>query len=147
MSKTFNSFEKATIKTAAKAVAHYQAKKDKIVDQIVALQAQMEQLNEEIKVYEDSVMNITGGFRPLQLCEKVSRGSGAQSDWVFKYPNTIIPQYEEEELLPNVPLLPGIPDNGPYSEEENQEYEEVMQSQIEKEAEKEKERDPMDDIF
>ena len=48
MSKTFNTYQKAAIKNAAKAVARYNATKDKINEQIAKLEAQ----KQELKVQE-----------------------------------------------------------------------------------------------
>lgn len=95
MSKIFDSFQKSTIKNAAKAVAHFKARQEKINAQIEALEAQKAKLEEEITSYEKAVADITGGFTPLELCEKVVRNAGGQSDWVFKYPSTIIPPTQE----------------------------------------------------
>lgn len=95
MSKIFDSFQKSTIKNAAKAVAHFKARQEKIDAQIEALEAQKAKLEEEITSYEKAVADITGGFTPLELCEKVVRNAGGQSDWVFKYPSTIIPPVQE----------------------------------------------------
>lgn len=95
MSKIFDSFQKSTIKNAAKAVAHFKARQEKIDAQIEALEAQKAKLEEEITSYEKAVADITGGFTPLELCEKVVRNAGGQSDWVFKYPSTIIPPAQE----------------------------------------------------
>lgn len=99
MSKIFNSFEKVTIKNAAKAVAHFQAKKQALFAQIEKLESQVKALDAEIETYEKSVMEITGGFHPLDLCEKVARGNKSQYDWVFKYSN-IIPTEEAKEMEP-----------------------------------------------
>lgn len=95
MSKIFDSFQKSTIKNAAKAVAHFKARQEKIDAQIKALEAQKAKLEEEITSYEKAVADITGGFTPLELCEKVVRNAGGQSDWVFKYPSTIIPPVQD----------------------------------------------------
>ena len=59
------------------------------------MEAQKAKLEEEITSYEKAVADITGGFTPLELCEKVVRNAGGQSDWVFKYPSTIIPPVQE----------------------------------------------------
>ena len=99
MSKIFNSFEKVTIKNAAKAVAHFQAKKQALFAQIEKLESQAKSLDAEIETYEKSVMDITGGYHPLDLCEKVARGNKSQYDWIFKYPN-IIPTEEAKEMEP-----------------------------------------------
>ena len=89
MQKTFNAFEKATVKNSAKAVAHYQAKNETINKKIKDLEAEKEMNNAYIEQYSKPVRELTGGYEPLELCEKVSRGS--QNDWVFKYPDTIVP--------------------------------------------------------
>lgn len=111
MSKTFNTFEKAAIKNAAKAVSHYLAKKDKIDAQIVLLAKQKEALDAEIKVYEDSVASITNGYKPLDLVERVVRTDGSQGDWVFKYkdilsPTNVTESDTELEPLPEVIEIP-----------------------------------------
>ena len=89
MQKIFNAFEKATVKNSAKAVAHYQAKNETIDKKIKDLEAEKEMNNAYIEQYSKPVRELTGGYEPLELCEKVSRGS--QNDWVFKYPDTIVP--------------------------------------------------------
>lgn len=125
MQKTFNAFEKATVKNSAKAVAHYQAKNETIDKKIKDLEAEKEMNNAYIEQYSKPVRELTGGYEPLELCEKVSRGS--QNDWVFKYPDTIVPtvqakteekkeeeeKEEKEEKSPMLDIQPGeyyIPD-------------------------------------
>ena len=97
MQKTFNAFEKATVKNSAKAVAHYQAKNETIDKKIKELEAEKEMNNAYIEQYSAPVRELTGGYDPLELCEKVSRGS--QNDWVFKYPTTIIPPVQTETKI------------------------------------------------
>lgn len=92
MQKTFNAFEKATIKNSAKAVAHYQAKNQKLDEKIKALEFEKELNLKYIEQYSKPVVEMTG-YEPLQLCEKVSRGS--QMDWTFIYPE-IVPQTDAE---------------------------------------------------
>ena len=94
MQKTFNAFEKATVKNSAKAVAHYQAKNETIDKKIKELEAEKDMNNAYIEQYSAPVRELTGGYDPLELCEKVSRGS--QNDWVFKYPATIVPPVQTE---------------------------------------------------
>jgi exonuclease VII small subunit len=91
MSKTFNTYQKAAIKNAAKAVARYNATKDKIDEQIAKLEAQKQELDQQISEFVDPIVTLTGGYTPMELCEKVARGNSGQSDWVFKYPDTIVP--------------------------------------------------------
>lgn len=97
MQKTFNAFEKATVKNSAKAVAHYQANNETIDKKIKKLEAEKEMNNAYIEQYSKPVRELTGGYEPLELCEKVSRGS--QNDWVFKYPTTIIPPVQTETKI------------------------------------------------
>lgn len=91
MSRTFNSFQKVTIKNAAKAVAAIRVKQDKVRKEIEKLEAKIAEFDSEIKVFEDSVTSITCGYKPRDLVAKVERESGKQSDWVFIYPDTIVP--------------------------------------------------------
>jgi exonuclease VII small subunit len=91
MSKTFNTYQKAAIKNAAKAVARYNATKDKIDEQIAKLEAQKQELDQQISEFVDPIVTLTGGYTPMELCEKVARSNSGQSDWVFKYPDTIVP--------------------------------------------------------
>ena len=91
MSKTFNTYQKAAIKNAAKAVARYYATKDKIDEQIAKLEAQKQELDQQISEFVDPIVTLTGGYTPMELCEKVARSNSGQSDWVFKYPDTIVP--------------------------------------------------------
>lgn len=145
MSKTFNTYQKAAIKNAAKAVARYNATKDKINEQIAKLEAQKQELDQQISEFVDPIIILTGGYTPMELCEKVARSNSGQSDWVFKYPDTIIPS-ETLETQPNT-----------YSgcQEEWDEtipscmMEQEQQNQVETEVitEVAQEADPMDDIF
>ena len=101
MSRTFNAFEKATIKNTAREVARLAAKQEKLREQIKLyaekIESEIKEIDETIVQYEDNVQKITGGYSASELCEKVSRGS--QNDWVFKYPNTIVPAVEQNEHL------------------------------------------------
>ena len=145
MSKTFNTYQKAAIKNAAKAVARYNATKDKINEQIAKLEAQKQELDQQISEFVDPIVTLTGGYTPMELCEKVARSNSGQSDWVFKYPDTIIPS-ETLETQPNT-----------YSscqEEVDETISSCMmaqeqQNQVETEVitEVAQEADPMDDIF
>lgn len=169
MSKTFDSFQKNAIKNAAKAVAHFQGLIITIDKQIAALEEKKKEHLASIDSYQNGVMEITGGYAPLELCEKVLRNDGKQSDWVFKYPDTIVPPApaEAETTQPEAPAEeeqpateeapetqePGAGDlplgegedpapEAPAEQEETQdpEPEEVNDPQVEET------RDPMDDF-
>ena len=160
MSKTFNTYQKAAIKNAAKAVARYNATKDKINEQIAKLEAQKQELDQQISEFVDPIVTLTGGYTPMELCEKVARSNSGQSDWVFKYPDTIVPpetpvtetnEYpgcqEECGAVPadyqvRYPEEVTLNDSGSMLEQE-------QQNQVETEVvtEAAQEADPMDDIF
>lgn len=86
--KKFNFAEKATIKNNAKGIAFYQAKVEKLDEQIQNLEKEKESYNRIMAEYEDMVVRMTG-FKPLDLVEPVMRNN--QKVWTFKFPNTIIP--------------------------------------------------------
>ena len=160
MSKTFNTYQKAAIKNAAKAVARYNATKDKIDEQIAKLEAQKQELDQQISEFVDPIVTLTGGYTPMELCEKVARSNSGQSDWVFKYPDTIVPPETPVEELNEYPgcqeecvAVPAdyrvrypeevtLNDSGSMLEQEQQD-----QVETEVVTEVAQEADPMDDIF
>jgi exonuclease VII small subunit len=157
MSKTFNTYQKAAIKNAAKAVARYNATKDKINEQIAKLEAQKQELDQQISEFVDPIVTLTGGYTPMELCEKVARGNSGQSDWVFKYPDTIVPpetqvtgsnEYigcqEECDTVPAEHQLRYPEEVLPGSMLEQEQQNEVETEVITESAQV---ADPMDDIF
>lgn len=160
MSKTFNTYQKAAIKNAAKAVARYNATKDKINDQIAKLEIQKQELDQQILEFVDPIVTLTGGYTPMELCEKVARSNSGQSDWVFKYPDTIVPpEISETQLNPysgcqdECDAVPAeyqvhYPEEAIPSDSGNM-LEQEQQNQVETEVVTEvaQEADPMDDIF
>lgn len=164
MSKTFNTYQKAAIKNAAKAVARYNATKNKINEQIAKLEAQKQELDQQISEFVDPIVTLTGGYTPMELCEKVARSNSGQSDWVFKYPDTIVPpetpvtQPNEYSGMPGMPYsedaVPADDYKVHYSEDVTRNdsgsmLEQEQQSQVETEVVTEvaQAADPMDDIF
>lgn len=145
MSRTFNAFEKATIKNSAKAVAHYLAQNEKLQDKITELQKQQENNLKLVEQYSEPVRNLTG-FEPLDLCEKVARGT-SQNDWVFKYPTTIVPPQPENAggVAPEAPAEQPA-DAEPETPAQPVE-EETHENETAQPAVAESQRDPMDDIF
>lgn len=158
MSRTFNTYQKAAIKNAAKAVARYNATKDKIDEQIAKLEAQKQELDQQISEFVDPIVTLTGGYTPMELCEKVARSNSGQSDWVFKYPDTIVPP---ETPVTGLYGYLGCQDDCPAVPAEDQVHypkeaipsdsmlEQEQQNQVETEVVTEvaQEADPMDDIF
>jgi chaperonin cofactor prefoldin len=157
MSKTFNTYQKAAIKNAAKAVARYNATKDKIDEQIAKLEAQKQELDQQISEFVDPIVTLTGGYTPMELCEKVARSNSGQSDWVFKYPDTIVPAETPAVELNECPgcqddcdavpadnqfLYRTLNDSGSMLEQEQQN--EVITEVVTESAQV---ADPMDDIF
>lgn len=145
MSKIFDSFQKSTIKNAAKAVAHFKARQEKIDAQIEALEAQKAKLEEGITSYEKAVADITGGFTPLELCEKVVRNAGGQSDWVFKYPSTIIPLAPETASETETDAFPA--NNGCCVAASTAEQELPTVNEVRQPLGTQVPNDPMNDIF
>lgn len=158
MSRTFNTYQKAAIKNAAKAVARYNATKDKINEQIAKLEAQKQELDQQISEFVDPIVALTGGYTPMELCEKVARSNSGQSDWVFKYPDTIVPP-EISETHPNgysgcLEEFDAVPAEYQVNRPEEaipsgcmMEQEQQNQVKTEVVTESTQEVDPMDDIF
>ena len=107
-----NAYDRMTIKTAAKAVSHFESKKQTIKKKIEALQQEYDSIQEQVLEYSKAVVEKTG-YLPLDLVEKVG------NNWVFKYPDTVVPptqktvteevvteekeekEKEEEKVMPN----------------------------------------------
>ena len=83
-----NAYDRMTIKTAAKAVSHFESKKQTIKKKIEALQQEYDSIQEQILEYSKAVVEKTG-YLPLDLVEKVG------NNWVFKYPDTVVPPTQE----------------------------------------------------
>ena len=160
MSKTFNTYQKAAIKNAAKAVARYNAAKYKINEQIAKLEVQKQELDQQISEFVDPIVTLTGGYTPMELCEKVARSNSGQSDWVFKYPDTIVPPEtpvtESNRYLCCQDDCAAVPadDQLRYPEEvtlndSGSMLEQEQQNQVETEVVTDvaQKADPMDDIF
>lgn len=158
MSKTFNTYQKAAIKNAAKAVARYNATKYKINEQIAKLEVQKQELDQQISEFVDPIVTLTGGYTPMELCEKVARSNSGQSDWVFKYPDTIVPP-ETPVTEPNGYSGTSYPEDVMPADYKLRYPEEVIPSGCMMEQEQQNEvetevvteaaqvADPMDDIF
>jgi hypothetical protein len=83
-----NAYDRMTIKTAAKAVSHFESKKQTIKKKIEALQQEYDSIQEQVLEYSKAVVEKTG-YLPLDLVEKVG------NNWVFKYPDTVVPPTQE----------------------------------------------------
>lgn len=83
-----NAYDRMTIKTAAKAVSHFESKKQTIKKKIETLQQEYNSIQEQVLEYSKAVVEKTG-YLPLDLVEKVG------NNWVFKYPDTVVPPTQE----------------------------------------------------
>lgn len=83
-----NAYDRMTIKTAAKAVSHFESKKQTIKKKIETLQKEYDSIQEQVLEYSKAVVEKTG-YLPLDLVEKVG------NNWVFKYPDTVVPPTQE----------------------------------------------------
>ncbi len=113
--RKFSKFEIATIKRTAQNVSLMVSKKNRLLEQIKALQAEYEELETMQEQYEAPIKSMTGGYGTEDLVEKVVETSGTDKNgrpikvtkYVLKYPDTIIPPtldefHKEEEVdVPN----------------------------------------------
>ena len=109
--RKFSKFEIATIKRTAQNVSLMVSKKNRLLEQIKALQAEYEELETMQEQYEAPIKSMTGGYGTEDLVEKVVETSGTDKNgrpikvtkYVLKYPETIIPPtldefHKEEEV-------------------------------------------------
>lgn len=109
--RKFSKFEIATIKRTAQNVSLMVSKKNRLLEQIKALQAEYEELETMQEQYEAPIKSMTGGYGTEDLVEKVVETSGTDKNgrpikvtkYVLKYPDTIIPPtldefHKEEEV-------------------------------------------------
>lgn len=137
MAKTFNAYEKATIKRTAAEVARLRAKEERLLEKIEEINKQISEIEDTISQYDGVVDKITGGFSSLQLCEKVARAGGSQMDWVFKYPDTIVPVVEDavktavdtEPVYPTA-IEPAVVEEKEEEKEEEEKEEENLNSKV-----------------
>ena len=109
--RKFSKFEIATIKRTAQNVSLMVSKKNRLLEQIKALQAEYEELETMQEQYEAPIKSMTGGYGTEDLVEKVVETSGTDKNgrpikvtkYILKYPETIIPPtldefHKEEEV-------------------------------------------------
>lgn len=102
--RKFSKFEIATIKRTAQNVSLMVSKKNRLLEQIKALQAEYEELETMQEQYEAPIKSMTGGYGTEDLVEKVVETSGTDKNgrpikvtkYVLKYPDTIIPPALDE---------------------------------------------------
>lgn len=91
MKKEFNRNELAAIKRAAASIGPLAAKRDKLTEKIDKLIADRDVIEQQIASYNTPIVNMTG-YPVEDLVKKDTDGK-----FVFKYPDTIIP-----DLIPEV---------------------------------------------
>lgn len=156
--KEFSKIEINTIKSIAKNVAPYVAKKEKINQQIADVEEtirkkiveKVEKLNVEKKTYQDiidsmnaTVKRITGGYTTEDLVEKKMEGTGKfdekgkeimKSYYTLKYPDTVVPPTEDNVVPPTTEDVAGSDydkDVENLSEERDEYPEELAQEAVE----------------
>lgn len=102
--KTFSSKEKLAIKRTAQNVDKYVTKKQKLLAKIEEFNKELEEINIIIDEWETPIKRITGGFTTTDLINKVlesyTNKEGEvikKNNFIFKYPDTIIPVEEVTE--------------------------------------------------
>lgn len=91
MKKELNRNDLAAIKRAAASIAPLAAKRDKLTEKIEKLVAERADLDTQISLHNGPIQQMTG-FNVEDLVER-----SADKKFVFKYPDTIIPEVNEEE--------------------------------------------------
>lgn len=129
-----NSYDRMAIKNAAKACSHFLAKKQTLVAKQEELQKQIDELDKTIAEYGEAVVNKTG-YQPLELVEKVG------STWVFKYPDTIIPEQASSESFDTYTAVPYYIIQQQMQHDKTAEIEEEADRVAEYEAEQQKEEE------
>jgi hypothetical protein len=129
-----NSYDRMAIKNAAKACSHFLAKKQTLVAKQEELQKQIDELDKTIAEYGEAVVNKTG-YQPLELVEKVG------STWVFKYPDTIIPEQASSKSFDTYTAVPDYIIQQQMQHDNIAEIEEEADRVAEYEAEQQKEEE------
>lgn len=94
-----DAYQKAAIKNAAKAISHHVSARETIEKKIAELQKQLEEKNLIIEGYDKTSLEITG-YKVMDLVVK----SG--NNWVFKYPDTIVPPTDGAQVAGTDPAQP-----------------------------------------
>ncbi len=122
MKKEFNRNDLAAIKRAAASIAPLAAKRNKLTEKIDKIVAERADLDAQIALYNEPVQQITG-FDVEDLVER-----GPDKKFMFKYPDTIIPDFipevNEKEVTETIEAyderavvdeVETAPDNAPFN--------------------------------
>lgn len=125
MEKKFNSMMVAVIKRTAQNVMPLQSKVDKLQAKINELQAEVDMLNTTIEQYDAPVVTMTG-YKSLDLVERnirVTKDKDGKdikiSQYVLKYPDTVVPVVEETPMEGSDDDVDSVEDVFPEVLEEN----------------------------
>ena len=139
--KTFNKIQIAAIKRTAMNVAQFVTKKENIDKKIAALEEEKKALQPMIDAFQGPVKEMTGGYTTEDLVIKKAEKTGKIDPktgkegisyrYVLKYPETVIP-VEEAENVPAEMSMPmpeagndydadmeSLQQNAPHAEEES----------------------------
>lgn len=103
--KKFTKFELARLKRTAQNVDQYITKKNKLVEKINALQAELDGINSLIELTDAPTIAMTGGYGTEDIIRKVVTPTDKldkngnvikNTSYEFLYPETIIPPVVEE---------------------------------------------------
>ena len=102
--KKFTKFELARLKRTAQNVDQFITKKNKLIDKIAELQAELDDINKQIELTDAPTVAMTGGYGTEQIIKKVVTPTDKlnnngniikQTTFEFIYPETIIPVVAE----------------------------------------------------
>lgn len=109
--KKFTKFELARMKRTAQNVDQYITKKNKLVEKINALQAELDGINSLIELTDAPTIAMTGGYGTEEIIRKVvtptdkldKNGNVIKvTSYEFLYPDTIIPPTTTEDEVTEV---------------------------------------------
>lgn len=167
--KVFTKIEISVIKSTAKNVAPFVAKKAKVDEQIAATKAKIQKMLEEklqkleaekagyqsiIDSMNQAVKQITGGYTTEDLIVITKEGSGQMGDngkeimktcYNLRYPETVVPVENNQEPEPECPVHDGSDDPTDWEGNEKEVPEELVKEQAEV-AEEAANADPFADV-
>lgn len=105
--KKFNKMAVSQIKNTAKSCYFLSKEKEKLEKEIAEKQARLEEVNAQYDEYQAPIKRMTGGYTTNQLLDRQVVDTGKVdkdgrpikvTNYVLKYPDTIIPPTQEAEL-------------------------------------------------
>lgn len=105
--KKFNKMAVSQIKNTAKSCYFLSKEKEKLEKEIAEKQARLEEVNAQYDEYQAPIKRMTGGYTTSQLLDRQVVDTGKVdkdgrpikvTNYVLKYPDTIVPPTQEAEL-------------------------------------------------